>query len=134
MGFHTLAGLPHRVGVSSHHSELREATIVFDKQTKVCLPTNRNQGKDVLSLALLKFTQRSKAVGKLLTQFVTHNSEFDFVVRDTGKSGILVGAPQKSPVPLFNILQQLPTYVTPWFYVCGDNLCAACHTGETPRR
>ncbi len=75
--------------------KVREAIIAFEKQTQVWLPENRNQGCSIIG----KFTQGSKADGKRLTRrLVTDQGELDYLVRDTMRSGTLVGAPEKCPL------------------------------------
>ncbi|MEW8688017.1 MAG: hypothetical protein AB2556_19575, partial [Candidatus Thiodiazotropha sp.] len=72
-----------------------EAIIVFEKQTDVWLPEDREQGCSVIG----KFTQGAKADGNRLTRrLLTDQGELDFLVRDTRQSGTLVGAPERCPL------------------------------------
>ena len=74
---------------------VREAIISFEKQTEVWLPDDGNQGCSIIG----KFTQGSKTDGKRLTRrLVTDEGELDYLVRDTRKSGTLVGAPARCPL------------------------------------
>ena len=75
--------------------EVTEAIVAFEKQTKVWLAEDRNQGCSIIG----KFTQGSTADGKRLTRrLVTDEGELDYLVRDTRQSGTLVGAPMKCPL------------------------------------
>ncbi|GFS12129.1 hypothetical protein ElyMa_006689500 [Elysia marginata] len=77
------------------HLTVCEAIITFKKTTEVWLPEDRNQGCSIIG----KFTQGNSAGGKRLTRrLVTDQGELDFLVRDTRRSGTLVGAPMRCPL------------------------------------
>lgn len=74
---------------------LGEAIVSFEKQSEVWLPTDRGQGCPVIG----KFTQGSKAGDKAKARrLVTDQGELDFLVRDTRKSGTVVGVPKECPL------------------------------------
>ena len=75
--------------------KVREAIFSFGRQTDVLLPDDRDEACSVIG----RFTQDSVADGKRLTRrLVIDQGELDFLVRDTRRSGTLVGAPQKCPL------------------------------------
>ncbi|MEW8689276.1 MAG: hypothetical protein AB2556_25925, partial [Candidatus Thiodiazotropha sp.] len=63
-------------------------------------PESRDQACSVIG----KFTQGSKADGRLTRRLVTDQGELDYLVCDTRLSGTLVGAPMKCELGLGHIL------------------------------